>query len=87
MVGADPLVRGRRPGRPSHARPPILPSLRDQSGANGFLLDVAPNPLKLALVADQGLPVSEIIALARLAVIPFSDLVSLHRAYAGVTRT
>src|SRR5215813_12701417 len=51
--GADPLVRGRPPGRPTHARPPILVGVGHQPSAHGVLLDVRSNLLEFALMPDQ----------------------------------
>jgi len=50
---ADPLVRGRPPGRPSRARPPVLARLLSQPRSDRVLLDVPYDPVEFPLIANQ----------------------------------
>ncbi len=51
--GADPLVRGRPPGRPAGARPTILTCLFDQPRSHGTLLDIVLDLAEFLLIAHQ----------------------------------
>jgi hypothetical protein len=84
---ADPLVRGRPPGRPCRDRPPVMMGSHHQPRSYRVLLDVSPDLLELPLLSSSqnARPVDANMLLARLAVMPFSDFVSLGSATAGVT--
>src|ERR1019366_7295802 len=51
--GADPLVRGRRPGRPSRTRPSILTGFPYQLCPHRILFDIVPDLLELPLMPCQ----------------------------------
>src|SRR5262245_3188898 len=53
--GADSLVRGRPPGRPSCGRPAILTRFLYQTRPNRVLLNVVTDCLELALITNNAI--------------------------------